>query len=170
MCVVFVDIFGEVIVMVFGGLILFLIFVELVKVLFDWLCFVVWLGDDCIVVEDYLVSNVGCICVLFELVGVCIVLLVEGVELLCFVLVWFGMGNDGYVVLLFFNIDLCVDVLSVVLWFMFDLLLFEVLFDWLSLIIFVLVCSDVLVFVVCGEEKVVLFCVVMVGVYDLLVV
>lgn len=148
---------GEVAICVPGGSTPFPILAELAGTPLDWSRIAVWPGDDRIVAEDHPASNVGRIRALLEPAGARIVPLAEGARPPHFALVWLGMGGDGHVASLFPNTDPRADDPAEIRRLTPDPLPPEAPFDRLSLTIPALVDADLLLFVIRGAEKRMLF-------------
>lgn len=181
LCLVLVE-QGQVLLVVFGGCSLVVFFEVLSEELLDWLWIIFSLVDECWVLELYVDSNVGLVCCyLFcgEVVKVCfigfyqlVVSLEEVVELVDYYLyellllidvLVFGMGDDGYIVLLFLNsfgLDLVMDFQGMccclLMW------VLSVLYQCLILLCVVLVVVKVQLLVIQGQFKLVILNVVLV--------
>ena len=144
---------GEVAITMPGGSTPFPILAILAKAPLNWDRIAVWPGDDRIVSEDHVASNVGRIRAALEPVGAHIVPLAEDAQPPHFALAWLGMGNDGHIASLFPNTDPQVDDPDPVRRITPDPLPPEAPFDRLSLTIPALLESDELLFVIRGGEK-----------------
>ena len=123
----------------------------------DWARITVWPGDDRIVPEDHLASNVGKIRTALEPLGARIVALAEAARSPFFALAWLGMGGDGHIASLFPNTDPQADDSLVVRRLVPDPLPPEAPFARLSLTIPALLNSDAVLFVIRGADKRALF-------------
>ena len=150
-----------------GGSTPFPILAALAQLPLDWPRIAVWPGDDRIVPEQHPASNVGRIRALLEPVGARIVPLAEGAHPPRFALTWLGMGADGHVASLFPNTDPRCDDPLPVRRLTPDPLPPEAPFDRLSLTLPALLASDLLMFVIRGDEKRQLFEAAAAGAHDL---
>lgn len=148
---------GEIAICVPGGSTPFPVMAELARAPLDWARVAVWPGDDRIVAEDHPASNVGRIRALLEPAGARIVPLAEAARPPHFALVWLGMGADGHVASLFPNADPRADDPVPVRRLTPDPLPPEAPFDRLSLTIPSLVNADLILFVIRGTQKRMLF-------------
>ncbi len=140
-----------------GGSTPFPILADLARSPLDWSRIAVWPGDDRIVSEAHPASNVGRIRAALQPLGATIVPLQEGAKPPHFALAWLGMGNDGHIASLFPSIDPKADDPLKIRRLTPDPLPPEAPFDRLSLTIPALLASDVLMFVIRGDEKRALF-------------
>lgn len=136
-----------------GGSTPFPIFEALITMDCDWSQLSVWPGDDRIVPEDHAASNTGKIRSIFEPVGAKVMSLSEAETPPRFALCWMGMGVDGHIASLFPNTDPTVDDPSAIRRLTPDPLPPEAPFDRVTLTIPALLHSDVLMFVIRGEDK-----------------
>ena len=158
---------GEIAISVPGGSTPFPIFEVLAQSGLDWSRIAVWPGDDRLVAEDHVASNVGKIRALLEPVGARIVPLAENAQVPHFVLCWLGMGADGHIASLFPNTDPKVDDPLAVRRLTPDPLPPEAPFDRITLTIPALLNSDALIFVIRGDDKRAVFDAVLAGEHDL---
>ena len=140
-----------------GGSTPFPILAALAARALPWERVTVWPGDDRIVPEDHLASNVGRIRALLEPAGARISPLAEGAVPPRFALAWLGMGGDGHVASLFPNTDPRADDPRRIVRVTPDPLPPEAPFERLSLTIPALLASDALLFVIRSAEKRALF-------------
>lgn len=148
---------GPIAITVPGGSTPFPILAELARRPLDWSRVAVWPGDDRIVPEDHLASNVGRIRALLEPVGAKVVALTEAAVPPHFAVTWLGMGSDGHIASLFPNIDPQADDPLALRRLTPDPLPPEAPFDRLSLTIPALLNSDAVIFVIRGADKLALF-------------
>jgi 6-phosphogluconolactonase len=144
---------GPVTITVPGGSTPFPIFEALLGHALDWTRLVVWPGDDRVVPEDHSASNTGRIRALFAPAGVEVVTLTEMEQIPRFDLVWLGMGADGHVASLFPNTDPRVEERAPIRRLTPDPLPPEAPFDRITLTLPSLLASDVLMFVIRGDDK-----------------
>jgi 6-phosphogluconolactonase len=136
-----------------GGSTPFPIFALLAHSSLDWSRITVWPGDDRVVPEGNSASNIGRIREALEPAGARIVPLVEDAQPPHFALTWLGMGANGHIASLFPNMDPQADDPRPVRQLTPDPLPPEAPFDRISLTIPALLESDVLVFVIRGDDK-----------------
>lgn len=148
---------GGVAITVPGGSTPFPILEQLAAMPLDWGRVAVWPGDDRIVPEDHLASNVGRIRALLEPAGAKVLALTPESAPPHFALAWLGMGGDGHIASLFPNTDPKVDDPRKVRRLTPDPLPPEAPFDRVSLTIPALLASDAILFVIRGEDKRALF-------------
>lgn len=158
---------GPVTITVPGGSTPFPIFEALLEHDLDWSRLVVWPGDDRIVAEDHPASNTGRIRALFAPSGAEVVTLTEMEQVPRFDLAWLGMGADGHVASLFPNTDPRVDDPVPIRRLTPDPLPPEAPFDRITLTLPSLLASDVLMFVIRGEDKRGVFDAACAGMHDL---
>jgi 6-phosphogluconolactonase len=123
----------------------------------DWSRIEVWPGDDRIVPESHLASNVGRIRAALEPLGASVVALAKDAHPPHFALAWLGMGDDGHIASLFPNTDPKVDDPAALRRLTPDPLPPDAPFDRLSLTIPALLDSDTVIFVIRGSTKRALF-------------
>jgi 6-phosphogluconolactonase len=140
-----------------GGATPFPILEKLVRHDLAWDRLEVWPGDDRIVPENSLASNLGRIRAAFAATGARVVPLEERSRPPHFALTWLGMGGDGHIASLFPNADPRCDDPLWVRRLMPDPLPPEAPFERISLTIPALLASDEIVFVIRGEGKLALF-------------
>jgi 6-phosphogluconolactonase len=150
-----------------GGSTPFPILGELAQRPLDWSRIAVWPGDDRIVPEDHVASNVGRIRALLEPVGARVVPLAEGAMPPHFTVAWLGMGGDGHIASLFPNTDPQSDDPLAIRRLTPDPLPPEAPFDRLSLTIPALLACDEVIFVIRGDDKRALFEAAVQGKHDL---
>ncbi len=158
---------GDTAISVPGGSTPFPIFEELVKADLDWERVAVWPGDDRIVPEDHEASNTGKIRAIFEAVGARVMTLAEDAAAPHFALCWMGMGGDGHIASLFPNTNPQVDDPQSMRRLTPDPLPPEAPFDRITLTIPALLNSEVIMFVIRGEEKLGVFKAALAGEHDL---
>lgn len=127
----------------------------------------VWPGDDRMVPEDHPASNTGKIRALFEPVGAGVVALDETSRPPHFAVSWLGMGGDGHIASLFPNTDPQVNDPEMIRRLTPDPLPPEAPFDRITLTIPALLNSDVIMFVIRGDEKRAVFDAALRGEHDL---
>lgn len=148
---------GRLAISVPGGSTPFPILEKLAGAPLPWSRIEIWPGDDRVVPEDHEASNTGRIRALFEPLGAKVVAPQEGMQPPHFALVWLGMGLDGHVASLFPNTDPRADDAQRVRRITPDPLPPEAPFDRVTLTLPALLDSDLLVFVIRGEDKAALF-------------
>jgi len=113
----------------------------------------VWPNDDRMVPEDHPASNVAKIRAVMEPAGATVVGLEDGLVPPRFALALLGMGEDGHIASLFPNTNPTLDAPRKVIRLTPDPLPPEAPFDRLSLTIPLLAASDVIAFLITGDDK-----------------
>lgn len=144
---------GPVTITVPGGSTPFPIISELVRRDLEWSRLVVWPTDDRAVPEDHPASNTGKLRALFEPAGAEVVTLSIMEQVPHFGLAWLGMGEDGHIASLFPNADPRLGDPRRIVQLTPDPLPPEAPFDRISLTLPALLGSDLIMFVIGGEEK-----------------
>lgn len=158
---------GTVAVTVPGGSTPFPIIADLVTRELDFSRLALWPNDDRIVPEDHEASNTGKLRALLEPVGAKVVALAEDSQPPRFALTWLGMGDDGHIASLFPNTDpdpadpLMVRRLTP------DPLPPHAPFDRITLTMPALLATDVVLFVIRGDDKRAVFDAAVAGTSDL---
>jgi len=119
----------------------------------DWRRILVCPGDDRLVAEDDLASNIGRVRPLLEPLGARIMPLSDMEQVPHFALSWLGMGTDGHVASLFPNTDPQADDDQPIRRITPDPLPPEAPFDRITLTIPALLASEDVLFVIRGNEK-----------------